>query len=587
MNTEWSLDEIYKGFDDEAYESDFAALEAELSRFGAAVRSSDKELFEKVEELLALEENITLLAGKLSLYIGLRQSVNTDDGAIMAQDNRFGKLLSSGRASFSAASKIYAGIPDIDAFAAKSELISKYSYKLKTAKESAKHLLSDEVEEIISALDMTGGAAWGKLQTYLTSTLKVDYDGRVVTLSEIRNLAYSKDADVRKNAYEAELKAYEKIADSVAFSLNNIKMQVNTICEKRGYSSTLEMTLDHSDMKKETLDAMLTAIKEYLPVFRKYLRKKGELLGHKNGLPWYDLFAPIGKAEKSYSIDEAEDYLVKCFSGFTPDMASLMREAFENSWIDFYPRKGKEGGAFCAEANFIGQSRILTNYDGTFGAVDTLAHELGHAYHNRQLEKVAILNQGAPMQLAETASTFNEVFLGKYALAQAGAEEKLSLIDSDLKEQTQCIVDIYSRFLIESAVFEQSKNRFLMADDLKEIMLDAQRQSYGDGLDESTMHPYMWVCKGHYYSSGLSYYNFPYAFGNLFALGLYSLYKEEGDAFVPKYNKMLSSTGCHSIEEVAATMGIDVTKADFWRSSLKLIEAEVEEFCTLQPVMGK
>lgn len=581
MNTEWSLDEIYKCFDDEAYEADFKALEEELVSFGKAVKAADRELKDKVEELLAFEENITLSAGKLSLYIGLRESVNTDDGSIMAQSNRFSKVFSSGSAAFSGASKLYASIPDVDAFAKESGLIAKYTYKLKSAKENAKHLLSDEVEEIISQLDMTGGAAWGKLQTYLTSTLKVDYEGRTVTLSEIRNLAYSDDAAVRKSAYEAEIKAYEKIADSVAFALNNIKMQVNTLCEKRGYESALDMTLAKSDMKKETLDAMLTAIKEYLPVFRKYLRKKGELLGHKNGLPWYDLFAPIGKAEKSYSIDEAKAYLVNCFSGFTPGMASLMKEAFENSWIDFYPRKGKEGGAFCADANFIRQSRILTNYDGTFGAVDTLAHELGHAYHNRQLEDVDILNQGAPMQLAETASTFNEVFLGKYALSKASDLEKISLIDSDLKEQTQCIVDIYSRFLIESAVFEQSKNRFLMADDLKEIMLDAQRQSYGDGLDENTMHPYMWVCKGHYYSSGLSYYNFPYAFGNLFALGLYSLYKEEGDSFVPKYNKMLASTGCHSIEDVAATMGIDVTNPDFWRSSLKLIEAEVCEFCKL------
>ena len=581
MNTEWSLEEIYKSFDDEAYEADFAALEVELKRFTEAVKTSGNELLAQVEELLAFEENIALLAGKLGLYIGLRQSVNTDDGAIMAQANRYSKVLSSGSAAFSAASKLYASIPDVDKLAAESELVDKYTYKLKKAKENAKHLLSDEVEEIIAELDMTGGGAWGRLQTFLTSTLKVDYEGKVVTLSEIRNLAYSPDADVRKRAYEAELKAYEKIADSIAFALNNIKMQVNIICEKRGYSSALDMTLNESDMKKETLDAMLTAIKEYLPVFRKYLRRKGELLGHKNGLPWYDLFAPIGKADKSYSIDEAKEYLVNCFSGFTPGMSSLMKEAFENSWIDFYPRKGKEGGAFCADANFIRQSRILTNYDGTFGAVDTLAHELGHAYHNRQLEDVSILNQGAPMQLAETASTFNEVFLGKYALAQAGTEEKLSLIDSDLREQTQCIVDIYSRFLIESAVFEQGKERFLMADDLKEIMLDAQRHSYGDGLDEGTMHPYMWVCKGHYYNSGLSYYNFPYAFGNLFALGLYSLYKEEGDAFVPKYNKMLASTGCHSIEEVAATMGIDVTSPDFWRSSLKLIEAEVEEFCAL------
>lgn len=581
MNTEWSLDEIYKGFDDEAYEADFAALEKELKSFAGAVKASDMGLLAQVEELLSLEEAIMRLAGKLGLYIGLRQSVNTDEGAIMAQSNRFSKVYSSGSAAFSAASKLYASIPDVDKLASESELVAKYTYKLKREKENAVHLLSDEVEEIVSELDMTGGGAWGKLQTFLTSTLKVDYEDGVVTLPEIRNLAYSPDAEVRRKAYAAELASYEKIADSIAFALNNIKLQVNTISEKRGYASALDMTLEQSGMKRETLDAMLTAIREYLPVFRRYLRRKGELLGHGNGLPWYDLFAPVGKADKTYSIDEAEEYLVNCFSGFAPGMASLMKEAFENSWIDFYPRKGKEGGAFCADANFIRQSRILTNYDGTFGSVDTLAHELGHAYHNRQLEDVSILNQGAPMQLAETASTFNEVFLGEYAIAHAGAEEKRSLIDSNLREQTQCIVDIYSRFLIESAVFEQSRERFLMADDLKEIMLDAQRQSYGDGLDESTLHPYMWVCKGHYYNSNLSYYNFPYAFGNLFALGLYSLYKEEGAAFVPKYNRMLASTGCHSIEEVAATMGIDVTSPDFWRSSLRLIEAEVEEFCTL------
>ena len=185
------------------------------------------------------------------------------------------------------------------------------------------------------------------------------------------------------------------------------------------------------------------------------------------------------------------------------------------------------------------------------------------------------------MPVAETASTFNETHLGHFALATATPEEKLALLENDLMEKTQCIVDIYSRFLFESAVFEQSQSKFLMADDLKALMLDAQRQAYGEGLDENFLHPYMWVCKGHYYSSGLSFYNFPYAFGNLFAVGLYNMFLEEGESFVPKYKAMLKATPTCTIEEAGAMMGVDLTDKKFWESSLALIAKDIEAFCGL------
>lgn len=583
MNTEWSLDAIYKGLDDPAYEEDVKASEELVKKYAELVKKaqSAESVEDCIEELLLTEEELSIKLQNLHLYLMLRQSVDSENGDVMAQVSRINKISASNAPASAAAEKIYAQIKDVDALAQKSEVVKAYTFYLNQTKESAKYLLSDEVEEMVSAMNMTGGGAWGELQAYLTSVVKVEYEGKELTLSEIRNLAYSPDEAVRKKAYEAELACYEKIEDAVAFSLNNIKNQVTMLAAKRGYESPLDMTLKQSRMTKATLDAMMEAIKEYLPQFRKYLRKKGELLGHSNGLPFYDLFAPLGKSGKKYTLEEAREYLVTCFNTFSPDMAELMQEAFDEAWIDFYPRKGKRGGAFCAGVLGKDQSRILTNYEGYFGSIGTLAHELGHAYHNRQTYENRVLNQDYSMPVAETASTFNETHLGHYALASANDEEKLTLLENDLMEKTQCIVDIYSRYLFESAVFEQSQSKFLMAQDLKEIMLDAQREAYGDGLDENALHPYMWVCKSHYYRSGLSFYNFPYAFGNLFAVGLYDMFLKEGESFVAKYKAMLKATPVCTIEEAGRMVGVDLTDKTFWENSLALIAKDIEAFCAL------
>lgn len=580
MNTEWSLDILYKGLDDPAYEADIKIMTERLESLEKLVKKAP-ELPEKemAEQLLTGMEQFMEVTFQLMHYVLLSQSVDTGNGALLAQLNRLNQLLAQYTPVESAAKKCLANIENVERLAEESEIVKAYTFYLKENKDSAKHLLADEVEEMAAAMDITGGEAWKNLFSYLTSTVKVEYGEETLTLSEVRNLAYSPEPKVRKAAYEAELASYEKIADSLAFALNNIKAQVTMLSEKRGYDSPLAMTLEQSRMSRKTLDAMMEAIEEYLPVFRKYLRKKAELLGYQNGLPWYELFAPLGKSDKTYTIEEARDYLVECFRTFTPDMAEMMKEAFDNDWIDFYPKKGKRGGAFCMSVSERKQSRILTNFDGYFGSVGTLAHELGHAYHNRQLEGERPLNQNYPMPVAETASTFNETHLGRYALKEAEGEERLNLLENDLKEQTQCIVDIYSRYLFETAVFEQGKNKFLMAEDCKELMLEAQKKAYGEGLDSEYLHPYMWACKNHYYNSNRSFYNFPYAFGKLFALGLYDKFLQEGEAFVPKYKKMLAATPCCTIEEAGAMVGIDLTSVDFWKKSLSMIAENVEEFC--------
>lgn len=582
MNTEWSLDILYKSYQDEAFQTDLKKINEiiqTIKGYTAKLDEYDEET--AIPALITYLEEYNVLIAKLSSYVLLRQSTNTTDSETTALLGKIEELESKLSKEMAIIKKYFAKADKLDQLLETNEKLKGYRYFFEEIKKDADYALSDEVEEVIAKLNLSAGSGWSMMQQYLTSTLEVDYNGEKTTLSSIRNLAYSTDSDVRKRAYEAELASYDKIKDAVAFSLNNLKSQVNTIVELRGHKSALSMTLIQSKMKQETLDAMFTAIDEYLPKFHAYLRRKAELLGHKNGLPWYDLFAPMGETSRTFTTEEAKTYLVKHFRGFADDLADMIEEAFDKEWIDFYPHPGKVGGAFCDNLPYVKESRILTNFDGTLSDVVTLAHELGHAYHGLNIQEHQPLNWDYSMPVAETASTFNETVIMNAAIKESDGQEKLALLESQLQDVTQIICDIYSRFLFESAVFEKRKDSFLFSSDLEQIMLDTQKQAYGDGLDHSLLHPFMWVCKSHYYRDSLNFYNFPYAFGGLFARGLYAQYQEEGAAFVPKYRALLNATTICSVEDVALMAKIDLTTPDFWRQSLKTISDSIDLFLEL------
>jgi pepF/M3 family oligoendopeptidase len=583
MNKEWSLDILYKGFQDEKYQKDKARLQTlteEITAFSAGLADTAEEetALKKVVDYL---EQYQLLSTRLVYYVALRQSVNTSDSETVNEMNAIEKQLSLSSKPMAVIHKFIAGIEELGTYLEKDPKLSTYKYLFAEIKKEAKHLLSDDVEDVIAKLNISAGSAWGSMQSFLTSTLEVEYRDNVITFPEVRNMAHSEDVEVRKDAFAAELKALEKIKDAVSFSLNSIKTQVNTIGGLRGYESALDMTLVQAKMKRETLEAMLEAIQEALPSFHKYLKHKAKIMGHEKGLPWYDMFAPIGETTTKFTTEEAKEYLLKHFRGFADDLADMVEEAFDQEWIDFYPRKGKVGGAFCENIPFERQSRILTNFTGTLSDVVTLAHELGHAYHGLNIQEHLPLNVDYSMPVAETASTFNEAIIMEAVIRESTGREKIALIESQLQDVTQIICDIYSRYLFETAVFDKCKTGFLFADELKEIMLEAQKTAYGDGLDHDYLHPYMWVLKGHYYSENLSFYNFPYAFGGLFARGLYEKYKNEGEAFVPKYRALLNATTVMSVEDAAKQAEIDLEDPQFWRTSLRTIEELIEEFVQL------
>ena len=581
MNEVWNLDPIYPGFDAPEFRKDLEELKATVAAYTAWVRKLDSlDPLEGLKTGTDYLERLFAYGNKLVEYCMLRQAANTLDGEASSGASQVMGLLSTMAGPKAIFKDWAAKLPDLMELVASDEVLKEYTFLYSNILSSSSFQLPGMGEEIMAKMELSGGSAWGDLQQFLTSTVPVQYRGEKTNLSAIRNLAYDPDPAVRKDAYESELNCYERISDSVAFALNSIKLETLTDCELRGYESPLDRTLKEAHMSRATLDAMLGAMDEYLPKFWQYLKAKGKALGHENGLPWYDLFAPMGAMAEKYTAEGAREYLVDLFSGFDQELADMVARAFDNAWIDFYPRSGKSGGAFCSGVDCLHESRILTNFEGQFGDVVTLAHELGHAFHNQCIDSHRVLNHDYSMPLAETASTFNECVIMNAAIKAAKTdEEKLALIESQLQDATQVICDIYSRYRFETMVFEKRKEEFLHSSALCDLMTQAQKLSYGDGLDEQVMHPFMWVCKSHYY--GPTFYNFPYAFGALFARGLYAQYEREGAAFVPKYKKLLYTTAIATAEDTARVADIDLTDRDFWRSALQMLADEIDLFCEL------
>ncbi|MGD9316022.1 MAG: M3 family oligoendopeptidase, partial [Anaerolineae bacterium] len=460
-----------------------------------------------------------------------------------------------------------------------------HSFYLHQAAEQSRYLMSEAEEALAAELSISGIRAWGKLQGVITSQLKVSFerDGKIETLpmTILQNLRSDLDETVRRRAHEAELAAWEGVREPLAACMNGVKGMVVTLNEKRGRSDALHEALDQARIDRQTLEAMLGAMRGSFPAFQRYFQTKARLLG-KDTLAWWDLFAPVGSFEKRYTYAETQEFILEQFSTFSDRLVSFSRHAFDHNWIDAEPRDGKRGGAFCMVLPAVEESRILCNFDGSLDQVSTIAHELGHGYHNACQAGKEPLQRRTPMTLAETASIFNQTIITDALLAHAASpQEELAILEGFLSDAAQVIVDISSRFLFEKEVFERRAQAELSADDFCEIMARAQKETYGTGLDHRTLHPYMWAWKPHYYRPDLSFYNFPYAFGMLFGLGLYAIYQDRGRAFLPEYDELLRSTGEGTAAEMATRFGIDIRQRSFWETSLTVIEERIERYQAL------
>ena len=585
----WNMTVVYPSMESPEFEQGFASVVRDIAELvtlfdSYAIQKQpslvvDSELIATFETVLARYNAVLEATRTLGAYINCFVTTNSQDNLAQAK-------LSELQQSFVRLSQLgtrftaWLGSLDVEALIEQSGAARDHAYPLRRAKEQAAHLMSPEEEALSAELNVTGGTAWSRLHSNLTSQLivPVEIEGQIqeLPMSVVRNLAYDASRKQRQRAYEAELAGWQRVAVPLAAALNSIKGEVNVLSRRRGWESPLAASLFGSSMDRQALDAMLAAARASFPDFRRYLLAKARALGLSQ-LAWYDLFAPITTHERVWNFDEARDFIVEQFGTYSQRLSDFAARAFREQWIDAEPRPGKSDGAYCTSLRGD-ESRVFANFKPAFGGVSTLAHELGHGYHNLNLASRTVLQRNLPMTLAETASIFCETIIRHAALQRVDRQEQVSILEASLQGSCQVVVDITSRFLFEQRVFEGRGQRELSVDELNILMLQSQRETYGEALDEQALHPYMWAVKSHYYSTGRSFYNYPYMFGLLFGLGLYARYQQEPEAFRQSYDDLLSSTGLADAATLASRFGIDIRSEEFWNASLDIIRQDIDQF---------
>ncbi len=586
----WDMTPIFPGMDSQEFADGFSTVAQDIEKLAKLFDdyhimklpsecALDQDLIQAFEAIITRYNTVLEATETLAVYIMCFVTTNSRD--VLAQAK-----LSELQQSMLILSQLgirltaWIGSLNVEALIERSPIARAHAFMLRKAKISAEHLMKPDEENLATEMNLSAGTAWEKLHGDVTSQLLVSLElsgeKQELPMSMVRNLASDPDRGVRRKAYEAELEGWKRVALPLAAALNSIKGEVNVLTRRRGWPSVLEASLLDNNIDRVTFDAMLAAAYESFPDFRRYLHAKARALGLPL-LAWYDIFAPVSNSEKVWEYQDASAFIIEQFGSFSQKLSDFAARAFRENWIDAEPREGKVDGAYCTPLRGD-ESRVFANYQATFDGVSTLAHELGHGYHNLNLAQRTILQRSTPMTLAETASIFCETIIRNAAMQHANRQEQIAILEASLQGACQVVVDITSRYLFEQRVFEQRAKRELSIEELNNLMLEAQRETYGDGLDENVLHSYMWAMKPHYYSSRLSFYNYPYMFGLLFGLGLYARYKEDPEKFKSGYDELLSSTGLADAASLAQHFGINIHSVDFWRASLDIVRQDIKLF---------
>lgn len=583
----WNLDKFFMGGGKSSQFLDHInRLEALVHELEGSVNSfitplSTNEVI-KVVHLIENIGNIRLYLSQANSFITclLAQNPKDQDAAILRgkishKESRFENELSNIKKIFTYTKE------DVWESLLETEELKEYKFILNEWRENADRNLSEEELNLISDLMVDGYHAWGHFYNDLVSSINVNIliNGKAEKLSvgQAINLRSHPNEEIRKEAHyvlESIWKEKEELFSKIINHIAGFRIQVNN---KRGIKSVIEDPLKKNRMKEETLNTMWTVISKYKQPFSNYLKRKAEMIGG-SSMKAYNFWAPITKSNQEIKFDEAATLITEHFSQFGSELEGFVKQAFDEGWIESEDRPNKSAIPFCAGFPLTGESRVFMTFSGTFLNVLTLVHELGHAFHNHAMKSVNMLNKRYPLSIAETASTFAEMIIFDAAMKKANSkEEKLFLLDEKLKRSVMNFMNIHSRFLFEQRFYKERNEGIVSADRLNQLMEESINEAYAGSLEQPSI--YSWVWTPHYYITQSPFYNFPYTFGYLFALGIYAKAKEKGKDFEKDYLTLLRDSGSMTVENlVMKHLGEDITSEEFWEKGMELCVKDAEEF---------
>ncbi|GIP40794.1 oligoendopeptidase [Paenibacillus sp. J31TS4] len=583
----WDLDSLFPGGSESPQFARFLDdISARLETFRQELAGAGKPVTaEEAESLSGLVETLQHLMGDLmqaDSFTACLAAENQDDKRAVQLGGKVKSLNAEFHSALTRFDSLLLAIPDrVWEGLLHQERWRPVAFALNERRMDGKEKLPPEQEALVSALAVDGYHGWGELYDTTVSQVRIPHETKdgVVLLSagQASNKLHSPDRAERSALFDSWEASWENYEDFCADALNHLGGFRLQLYKQRGWDSVLKEPLSINRMSAKTLNVMWEVIDRNKDVFVRYMNRKAELLGVER-LAWHDVEAPIGSADLTFTYDEGAKIIVQQFRRFSPKMADFAEMAFEKGWIEAEDRPGKRPGGFCTSFPVSEETRIFMTYGGTADNVSTLAHELGHGFHQHVMTDLPVLSQNYAMNVAETASTFAEMVVSDAAVRQAeDASQKLALLDDKIQRSIAFFMNIHARFLFETRFYEERKKGIVGADQLSELMVEAQREAYRDALSE--YHPHFWASKLHFYITDVPFYNFPYTFGYLFSAGIYAFAEKEGSGFEDRYIALLRDTGRMTVEELALKhLGVNLEQPEFWQQAVDLAVRDVEQF---------
>ncbi len=581
----WDLTSYFPEFNGPAMLQFKAALQKDivsLREAAASLSSLNEASAPDWEKILTSGEDLTRRMSHFGSYISCLASSDARNEAYLREEAELARL----RAEFVKIRVHYLrsfkeATDDVFAAFLKRPALAGAENYLRRLREESRRAMTTDQEILATDLGVDGFQSWGRLYDRVSAKLEFDMvfpDGRRerLPMSQRRSLLDHPDRRVRQTAFVAGNEAWQRVEDIAAAALNAIAGTRLTLNRHRGIGHFLEIALFQSAISRKTLDAMLEALHANLETPRRILRLKAKLM-KRPGVAWFDLGAPLDLPDmEKISWEKAIEVVEQSFRRAYPALGDFFeRQVIGKNWVDWEPRAGKRPGGFCTGSMLSKESRIFMTYNASLGDVLTLAHESGHAFHGYKMADMRPYGRSYPMTLAETASTFGEQVLMNGLLDDPTISEaqKAVILDVDAGHGAIYLLDIPVRYEFEKSLYEERQNGELSVSRLRQLMTETQRRVLGDVLEPGGEDPYFWASKLHFYITGLTFYNFPYTFGYLLSRGLYAMFRQEGAAFLPKYEQLLRLAGSDTAENVVKrAVHRDLEATEFWAEAIQSLE---------------